>query len=72
MSETKKYTGLVRKSELTVEQVVEKIMGEMGRTPSIDWYDSHEDFMVVFVQGKVKVFGKRGKYLGEYNESDFR
>ena len=27
--------------------------------------------MVVFVKGKVKVFGKKGKYLGEYNESDF-
>ena len=27
--------------------------------------------MVVFVQGKVKVFGKNGKYLGEYDEKDF-
>jgi hypothetical protein len=26
--------------------------------------------MVIFVQGKIKVFGKNGKYLGEYNESD--
>ena len=27
--------------------------------------------MVVFVQGKIKVFGKRGKYLGEYDQKDF-
>ena len=27
--------------------------------------------MVVFVHGKVKVFGKGGKYLGEYDESEF-
>ena len=26
--------------------------------------------MIVFVQGKVKVFGKKGKYLGEYDEKD--
>ena len=26
--------------------------------------------MVVFVKGKVKVFGKKGKFLGEYNEED--
>ncbi len=26
--------------------------------------------MIVFVQGKVKVFGKKGKYLGEYNQKD--
>ena len=27
--------------------------------------------IVVFVQGKVKVFGKKGKYLGEYDKKDF-
>ena len=27
--------------------------------------------MIVFVKGKVKVFGKGGKYLGEYSESEF-
>jgi len=27
--------------------------------------------MVVFVQGKVKVFGKKGKFLGEYDKKDF-
>ena len=27
--------------------------------------------MIVFVQGKVKVFGKKGKYLGEYSQEDF-
>jgi hypothetical protein len=27
--------------------------------------------MVVFVQGKVKVFGKKGKFLGEYDRKDF-
>lgn len=26
--------------------------------------------MVIFVNGKVKVFGKKGKYLGEYDESE--
>jgi hypothetical protein len=26
--------------------------------------------MVVFVKGKAKVFGKGGKYLGEYLETD--
>ena len=26
--------------------------------------------MIVFVTGKVKVFGKKGKYLGEYDESE--
>jgi len=26
--------------------------------------------MIVFVKGKVKVFGKKGIYLGEYNQSD--
>lgn len=45
MSETKKYTGLIRKSELTVEQVVEKIVDESGHTASMDWYDSHEEFI---------------------------
>ena len=28
--------------------------------------------MIVFVQGKVKVFGKKGKFLGEYDEADFK
>jgi hypothetical protein len=28
--------------------------------------------MIVFVQGKVKVFGKKGKYLGEYDMEDFK
>ena len=28
--------------------------------------------MIIFVQGKVKIFGKKGKYLGEYNESEFK
>ena len=26
--------------------------------------------MIIFVKGKIKVFGKNGKYLGEYNQSD--
>ena len=26
--------------------------------------------MIVFVEGKAKIFGKKGKYLGEYNEKD--
>lgn len=28
--------------------------------------------MIVFVKGKVKVFGKGGKYLGEYDESELK
>jgi len=24
--------------------------------------------MIVFIKGKAKVFGKKGKYLGEYDE----
>lgn len=28
--------------------------------------------MLIFVQGKIKVFGKKGKYLGEYNESELK
>ena len=28
--------------------------------------------MIVFVKGKAKIFGKKGKYLGEYNESDLK
>jgi hypothetical protein len=27
--------------------------------------------MIVFVEGKVKVFGKKGKYLGEYDQKEF-
>lgn len=45
MSERKMYAGLVRKSELTVEQVVDKIMEELDNTASIDWYDTLEDFI---------------------------
>jgi hypothetical protein len=26
--------------------------------------------MVIFVQGKIKIFGKKGKYLGEYDKKD--
>jgi hypothetical protein len=27
--------------------------------------------MIIFVQGKIKVFGKKGKFLGEYDKKDF-
>ena len=27
--------------------------------------------MIVFVKGKIKVFGKKGMYLGEYDDSEF-
>jgi len=27
--------------------------------------------MVIFVQGKVKIFGKKGMYLGEYTEEEW-
>ena len=28
--------------------------------------------MIIFVKDKVKIFGKKGMYLGEYDESEFR
>ena len=28
--------------------------------------------MILFVSGKVKVFGKKGKFLGEYDEEEFK
>ena len=28
--------------------------------------------MIIFVQGKIKVFGKKGKFLGEYNQKDLK
>jgi hypothetical protein len=28
--------------------------------------------MIVFVRGKMKIFGKKGKFLGEYDEKDFK
>jgi hypothetical protein len=28
--------------------------------------------MIIFVNGKIKVFGKKGKYLGEYDEKDLK
>ena len=46
MSERRHYTGLVRKSELTVEQVVDKIMVELDNTVSLDWYETGEEFVI--------------------------
>jgi hypothetical protein len=38
------------------------------------WFGDFLKFgvMLIFVNGKVKVFGKNGKYLGEYGEEELK